>query len=142
MTWTYSGNPADSDRDEIRFLIGDTDTNDQQVSDEEIAWALTKSDGNYGAAALLCSNLASKYARLSDKEVGDLKLAYSQISQRYSELAVDLQSGIVSGVSVGSPYVGGVSAADKLARTSNEDRIQGRFYSNQFDNEGFTYGNF
>ena len=32
--WTYSGNPAASDKDAVRFLVGDTNTSDQLVSDE------------------------------------------------------------------------------------------------------------
>ena len=45
MTWTYSGDPATNARDSIRFLVGDTDTNDQLVSDEEIAWTNSQVTG-------------------------------------------------------------------------------------------------
>jgi len=41
MTWTYSGNPANSSSDAVRFLIGDTDTTDQLISNEEIAYLVT-----------------------------------------------------------------------------------------------------
>ena len=36
MTWSYSGDPASSDRDAIRFYIGDTDTTLQLLQDEDI----------------------------------------------------------------------------------------------------------
>ena len=57
MTWTYTGDPNVSDRDKIRFLIGDTDTNDQLVNDEEIEWALTEAGSIYQAAHDLCTQL-------------------------------------------------------------------------------------
>ncbi len=38
MAWTYGGDPSANARDAIRFLIGDTDTNDQLLNDAEIAW--------------------------------------------------------------------------------------------------------
>ena len=36
MTWTYSGDPADNDLDELRFKIGDTDPSDPELQDEEL----------------------------------------------------------------------------------------------------------
>jgi hypothetical protein len=32
MTWSYSGDPSSSSTDAVRFLVGDTDTNDQLIS--------------------------------------------------------------------------------------------------------------
>ena len=37
MSWEYQG-PSASDKDEVRFLIGDTDVEDQLLSDEEIQY--------------------------------------------------------------------------------------------------------
>ena len=37
MAWTYGGDPAANARDAIRFLCGDTDTNDQLLNDAEVA---------------------------------------------------------------------------------------------------------
>ena len=42
MTWSYSGDPANSTNDSIRFLIGDTDTNDRLITNEEIAYIVTQ----------------------------------------------------------------------------------------------------
>ena len=42
MTWTYSGNPSSTERDAVRFLVGDTDTNDQLLSNEEIDYLVTQ----------------------------------------------------------------------------------------------------
>ena len=89
MAWTYSGDPGTSTKDSVRFLIGDTDSNDQVVTDEEINWALTVVDGSiYQAAHDLCVSLAAKFARLAtSKSVGDLSLSYSDRSSAFYSLA-------------------------------------------------------
>lgn len=88
MTWTYTGDPSVSDRDRIRFLIGDTDTNDQLVSDEEIAWSLTQGGSIYQTAHDLCTVIAAKFARLAtSKSVGDLSLSYADRAETYHRLA-------------------------------------------------------
>jgi hypothetical protein len=39
--WFYSGSPLQSDKDEIRFLVGDTQSDRQLLSDQEIQAAIT-----------------------------------------------------------------------------------------------------
>jgi len=78
MTWTYSGNPASSTRDEVRFLIQDTDTNDQLLSNEELDYLITSYAGDaYAAAIAAVIALIAKAARAVEetKSVGDLSLS-------------------------------------------------------------------
>ncbi len=46
--WSYSGDPLRVDRDEVRFLIGDTQPSDQLLADREIdaAMQLAQASGN------------------------------------------------------------------------------------------------
>lgn len=77
MTWTYSGNPGSSTRDEVRFLIQDTVTSDQLLSNEEIDYLITAYDGDaYAAAIASIVALIAKAARAVEesKTVGDLSL--------------------------------------------------------------------
>ena len=46
MAWTYDGDPSANARDAIRFLIGDTDTNDQLLADAEVAWVNSQVTGS------------------------------------------------------------------------------------------------
>jgi hypothetical protein len=91
MTWTYSGNPAASNRDAVRFLIGDTDSGDQLVSDEEIAFLLAEENTVRTASARACEAIAARFGRSADnsRSVGDLSLSesYSQRSASYLSLA-------------------------------------------------------
>jgi hypothetical protein len=76
MTWTYSGDPGSSSRDEVRFLIQDTDTNDQLLSNEEIDYLLTSYGDPYSAAVAAVVSLIGQAARSEEesKKVGDLSL--------------------------------------------------------------------
>lgn len=88
MTFTYTGDPSVSDRDKVRFLIGDTDSTDALVSDEEIEWSLGEAGSIYQAAHDLCTVIASKFARLAtSKSVGDLSLSYADRAETYHRLA-------------------------------------------------------
>lgn len=88
MTFTYTGDPSVSDRDKVRFLIGDTDSTDPLVNDEEIEWALGEAGSIYQAAHDLCTVIASKFARMAtSKSVGDLSLSYQDRAETYHRLA-------------------------------------------------------
>jgi hypothetical protein len=125
MTWTYGGDPSESDQDKVRFLVGDTDTADQQIADEEIAWLLTEEPGAYHAAAAAARAIAAKYARQVDKAVGDLRLSASQRAAHYQALAATLtrRAQIAGAV----PFAGGISASDKQAQDDDIDRVRPAF---------------
>jgi hypothetical protein len=131
MTWTYGGDPSASDRDEVRFLVGDTDTTEQLVTNEEIAYAILKSSNNQLAAACIANALAAKFARKADKSVGDLSITYSQQAKQFRELAAQLmKDGSISGA---MPYASGISVSGKDTVEEDTDRVQPSFRRGQFD---------
>lgn len=77
MTWSYSGNPGSSTLDEVRFLIGDTDTTDQLLSNEELNWIIGSQPDTYSAAISAVMRLISQASRESQisKRVGDLSIS-------------------------------------------------------------------
>lgn len=77
MTWTYSGDPGSSTRDEVRFLIQDTDTTDRLLSNEEINYLITAYGDPYSAAIAAVVSLIASAARSEEesKSVGDLSLS-------------------------------------------------------------------
>ena len=98
MAWSYDeGNLNTSDTlgrlNAVRLLIGDTDTNDQQVQDEEIVFGLAQANNNvYSAGAWVCRTIAAKYSRNVDSEIsGALKESSSQLQAHYLELAEALE---------------------------------------------------
>ena len=76
MTWSYSGNPGASSLDEIRFLIGDTDSSSELLSNEEIDYLSVAYGDPYGAAVACVVALIAQASRSVEesKKVGDLSL--------------------------------------------------------------------
>lgn len=139
MSWNYSGNPASSNLDAVRFLIGDVDTTDQQLANEEINYLLAQAGNNvYKAAANGALSIASKYARLVDKSVGDLSLSYSQRKDAYEAMAARLTKQASSRSAV--PYAGGISVSDKEIDKTDADAVQPAFVRGQFDFPGVDDG--
>lgn len=131
MAWTYS-TALTLTRDKVRFLIGDTDTNDQQLSNEEIAGIIALTHGVYQAAALCARGLESKYARQADKWVGDLKILASQKARRYADLADRLERGKRTHQ---TPFAGGTSIAAKDTLEADTDWPPMVFKVGMTDNE-------
>ena len=138
MTWSYTGNPGSSAKDAIRFLIGDTDTTDQLLSDEEIAWlnleqtgSATSTDDLYYTAHYACHSIAAKLARLADKSIGGLSVSLSQKANAYLTQAKELFKH-AQRTSAPLPYAGGITISDKEIDQENSDLYAGFFRSGQF----------
>ena len=80
MTWSYDETDLDKTTasgrlNVVRLLLGDTDTTDQLIQDEEINFYLSEnSDDVYGAAVDAAESLAAKFARDVNRQVGDLAI--------------------------------------------------------------------
>lgn len=99
MTATYSGNPTDSDKDRVRFLLRDnltdgTDTNviSPKLSDEEIAYLLDEFKNPYAAASEGAYIIAASYTDRADKTVGPLSIKYGEFADRWNKLGDKLSS--------------------------------------------------
>lgn len=91
MDWTYTSSPATVPRDKVRELVGDTNPNDKQLSDQTIAELLAKygTTGNalYECAIEACETLAAKYARDQVEWTGDETNSPAQKVDNYLKLA-------------------------------------------------------
>ena len=90
MAWTYSGNPADSTLDAIRFIIGDTDTNDQLLNDAEIEYFIVQHSTVNRTASEAARAVSAKFARLMSRSIGGLQADFAAKYRQYAELADDL----------------------------------------------------
>lgn len=133
MAFTYS-DPSNSNLEEVRFLIGDTDSTDQQFQDAEITYLLT-SEGSVTAAAVAAVRaLIAKYARKVNKSVGDLRLSYSDRTAHYKDLLKTLQAR--QGLKTAAPIAGGISKARKETVEQDTDRVVPFAERDQFDHPG------
>lgn len=127
MSWSYDTSLATA-KDKVRLLIGDTDTSDQQLSDEEVSAILTLNSSDiYSSAIFLAQNLAAKYSRLVDTSIDSFRVSYSQLATKYNDLAGVLQrTKDNSPGGLGVPIVGGVSISDMQTRDADSDRPPSR----------------
>lgn len=142
MSWSY--NPADlgtttsSGRlNSTRLLIGDTDTNEQIMQDEEIIFALAQTNNNvYYAGSWACHMIASKYSRLVDLKIEGSLSRYSELAKQYITMSDHLNDlgKRTNGKSLGVS-AGGISIADMTVVQQNTDNVDPAFAVQQFDNK-------
>lgn len=123
-----------TDKDVVRFLIGDTDTAHEQVADATLVKMLTMYAGPTSTAQAVCVALQAKYSRLADQQIGQLRVSTSQIADHYSKLADKLRDQAQStSTVVPVPYAGGITQSDKQLNTDNSDVVR-PFFTRDMDN--------
>lgn len=158
MTWNYGTQPwnftpagafadATSLVDTVRFLIGDTNSADQQLQDGEINGALaqngvtltTVSNTNTGpvylAAIECCRAIIAKYSRQVDKATGGLSLSASQRAKAFKDLLISLEKQSLRHITP-VPYLGGISQSDMEIDEEDDDLVQHQFKIGQMDDPG------
>lgn len=142
MAWTYDETDLDKTTTSgrlnvVRLLIGDTDTNDQLIENEEITFALSESNNNvYFAGAWAASTIAAQFARKVDTKLdGALSANYSDLAKQYKALSNDLrEQGQKYSLTSASLRAGGISNAAITAAQALTDRPDPAFAKGQFDN--------
>lgn len=131
MTWTYDIALTET-RDQVRFLVGDTDTADQMVQDEEINWAITSEGSVFASAALVAETLSGKFSSQVDKSVGDLKLKFGDRADRFATLAKTLRARV--SLNVRFHTAGAESISSKDVDESDRDLVDPFFRRGMHDN--------
>ncbi len=134
MSWNYSGNPADSDKDAVRFWTGDKDPRDQLVQDEEILYVLSLQPDIILAAADILDELAIKFSRYVDSRVGDVQESASKRADAFKKRADELRAGKSAGTVGVEWFFGGQSKQGKIDLESDEDAVRPTFTEGQDDN--------
>jgi len=139
MAWSYDErnlNTTDAlgRLNATRFLIGDTNEDDQQVQDEEVAFALAQANNNtYFAGAFLCRTIAAKYSRNVDVKIsGALEEMSSQLQAHYLELAEALEYQASKTGGVLGVKAGGITLSAVDAVRANTNRVTPKFTKDQF----------
>lgn len=130
MTWSYQ-DTMPTDKDKVRFYVGDTVSTSQKLSDQEINFALTEAGSPRLAAALCCDRLAAQFTALVDTTVGTLRIAHSNKAAQYQKMAATLRA---RGAVMALPTAGGVFVDDKSATQQDDSLVQPSFTVDQLDN--------
>ena len=116
MTFSYSGNPASSLRDAVRFHAQDTDYNDQLLADEEIDFLISSwshfTDSPIYLAALACESIAAKFTRELSYGADGVSVNAGELQQKYQQLASQLREMFKTSNIPGAPDVGGVMVGE------------------------------
>ena len=131
MGFSYSENPASSDRDQLRFLIQDTNCDDVLFQDAELDWLLLEAGSPLNAAIRAVETLLAKWAGKCDEKVGQVSVSFSQKVDNYKKLLETLKRRV--GISGGVPYAGGIRISDKQRQREDGDRVSPAFTKHRDD---------
>ena len=118
MTFEYTS-PDDSDKDAVRFLLGDTTAKAALISDEEIEWMLDRWKPVYntleGVASAIAMSLASRFVREASYSADGVSVSLANLGNQFRELAAALRQQHKDLLVGGLPDVGGVTPGEQTA---------------------------
>lgn len=106
--WTYSGDPSSSPKDNVRYIIGDTDPAYAYLTDKEIEFTLQENNGVIHQTALICvRRIIAIVAKEVDYKIGPEQVKASARLENFKGLLDQLQLEIDSAENVKVPSPGG-----------------------------------
>lgn len=95
MTTTYSGDPATSDLDEVRFYLSDDGPTNWYLTDEEIYFLIDRYMPSYGSllgvAAMGAEVIAGSMADQVSVSADGVSVSTGELQQRFNDLATSLR---------------------------------------------------
>ena len=97
MSWSYSGNPADSQKDELRFILGDTNMSEPVMQDEELEYLIAEYGSNRNLllyqsfvrmATLFARDIKRSLGPQSEDPTERLKFFKDQANQYKAKLSI------------------------------------------------------
>lgn len=134
-TWTYSGDPSDSNLDEVRYRAGLIKEDEPYATNEEINFCISTESNNIAAAALACENVAAMLAREVDLRAGpggELSLKMSQSADAFRARAKALRK---MSVGYAAPWSAAISVDEKNEQLDDDDRVLPVFTRDMFDKD-------
>lgn len=142
----YTDDPANSEIDRIRLKVGDTDVNDEGLSDAVYQYIIDKNTVdsvlNEGAACIeALTALVSKYANFVTEKAGGLFIKESERYEQYKQLldmfSSDPRTALIR---AGVGYTGGISKEDSCIVYEDDDKLHSPFRLDSLgDQKGQTF---
>lgn len=132
MTTSYSGNPASSNMNWVRFTLQDVAAT-WKFTDEEIQAILNERLNKYLAASDLAMALSSRYAEQVDYSNGALAEQASQRAAAWAKRAEELRDAAAQNGGA-QMYIGGQDMQERIDRSEDEDLTQPDFGQGMLDN--------
>lgn len=139
MAATYTGNPADSDKDESRFLTGDTDVTPESnaiLQDEEHQFLIDEAGSVGYAVVRAATSMAAKFARKFNVKTGGVSKSLGDQMQHFLDLAkrLKLRADEGIGTGAGAPIFTALTKSEKREDRLDSDLVQPQFRIGQDDN--------
>ena len=100
MTWSYSGDPAASDLDAVRYIIGDTSEDMSLLTDEEIKYELSKNE-DVNLVSLAClDKIIAALAKEVSYTIGPEKVTAGDKYKQYLAVRDKLQKDLLDSSAV------------------------------------------
>lgn len=127
MSWSYTGNPAGSALDLVRFRLGDVEGEYPIASDEECLQALSDAGGNsYLAAAAIAETKATVFLMRPTREKrGDRVIEWGEQALAFKTLAQTLR--LAASLRTTTVYAGGIDQGEKDAARHDHSMTQPAF---------------
>lgn len=132
MAFTWTGDPSASTLETIRWLIGDTVEASAKFQDAEINYAYDSEGSIYGAAALCCEQLSTRYSDAVSRSLGPLRVDLSDKASKYLSMAKEFRK---KAAMYATPYGGGISVAKDEVFDEDSDLNQPIFDKGMMDND-------
>lgn len=129
--WSYSGDPQASDRDYVRFLVGDTEKESPLLDNREVEAGIAKEPTLENAAAFLLENLARKFSQKTSINVGGISIDCSKLATAFKERAEELRA---DSYVLALPSFGGLTKSGKRVLDEDSDAVQPSFRIGMDDN--------
>lgn len=131
--WTYSGDPANSSLDLVRFLIGDTNPKDQLLWDGEINYLISKYNKPLNAAIQACETIVAKFSRMCDERVGQVDIKFSQKIKQYLSMRDTLRMRVA--LTDVTPLVPSIYISAKQANDQAGNLVRPDFTKHMMEND-------
>lgn len=95
MTFSYSGDPASSDLDQVRFTLQDVDAGFPFLTDEEISFLIDSWMPRYSSltyvASVAAATISRKFTGIVSVSADGVSVNTSELTQRFRDLALNLR---------------------------------------------------
>lgn len=130
MTFSYDETALDVELNRIRLELGDTDSDDILLQDEEIGQIQSEQGTFYKRVAACCRLICSKIARKVDYKLSLLSESLSDLYDRYQKMEKEYSTK----ASFNHPWVGSIKKDLKEDVEGDTDLVKPRFKRGQMDN--------
>lgn len=130
--WSYSGDPASSQRDAVRFKLGDIVVGDPLLTDAEVDFCVSSEGSTNEAAIAGARAIIAKFSRQVSSTDDKVSRENQQKVEHFQALVKELLANRTKRVT--GIFAGGISKATKETQDLDTDRVRPAFTRNIHDN--------